>query len=327
MAYDLLIKGGTVIDPSQGLNGVRDIALADGKVASIAESISESEAIDVFDATGLIVAPGLLDLHMHVFQGASHYGVDPDMANLAKGVTTALDAGTAGAGTFPAFRKHVLEQADTQLYALLNISAMGMISRDIGELEDMRWANVGEAVAMGRANRDYILGLKARLSRPLAGDNDMEALRRAVEAADALGGFVMAHVGNSKTPLEELVAMLRPGDVVTHTFPGNISSDLHSHNIEGLVFDQVTTISKFMHLGMSLEDVIRLTTETTAKTMGMSDAHGTLKAGAVGGVAILRLDEGRFKITDAMGVSAEARRMLTHVRTVRAGRIYRPWMR
>ncbi len=242
----------------------------------------------------------------------------------------------------------------------------------------MRWANVGEAVAMGRANRDYILGIKARLSRPLAGDNDMEALRRAVEAADALGGFVMAHVGNSKTPLEELVAMLRPGDVVTHTFhgsvhgvlddagrvldgvkeaqqrgvvfdighgggsfsfdvaekamsqgffPGHISSDLHSHNIEGPVFDQVTTISKFMHLGMSLEDVIRLTTETTAKTMGMSEARGTLKAGAVGDVAILRLDEGRFKITDAMGVSAEARRMLTHVRTVRAGRIYRPWLR
>jgi dihydroorotase len=131
MAYDLLIKGGTVIDPSQGLNGERDIALADGKVASIAESISESEAIEVFDATGLIVAPGLLDLHVHVFQGVSHYGVDPDIANLAKGVTTALDAGTAGAGTFPAFRKHVLEQADTQLYALLNISGMGMISRDI----------------------------------------------------------------------------------------------------------------------------------------------------------------------------------------------------
>ncbi len=131
MAYDLLIKGGTVIDPSQGLNGERDIALADGKVASIAESISESEAIEVFDATGLIVAPGLLDLHVHVFQGVSHYGVDPDIANLAKGVTTALDAGTAGAGTFPAFRKHVLEQADTQFYALLHISGMGMISRDI----------------------------------------------------------------------------------------------------------------------------------------------------------------------------------------------------
>jgi len=220
MAYDLLIRGGTVIDTSQGLNDVRDVALSDGKVAAVEEGIPESLARETLDASDLIVTPGLLDLHVHVFWGATHYGIEPDTGNVEKGVTTAVDAGSAGAGTFPAFRRHVLERADTRLYALLNISAMGMISPKIGELEDLRWADVEAAVETGRANRDYVLGIKARLSVNLAGEQDVEVLKRAIEAAEALDRFVMIHVGNTKTPLDELAAMLRPGDVVTHSFHG-----------------------------------------------------------------------------------------------------------
>ena len=309
MAHDLLIKNGTVVDPSQGLSAVRDVALSEGKVAAVETGILEGQTAEVFDASGMIVTPGLLDLHIHAFWGVSHYGIEPDPGNVAKGVTTALDVGSAGARTFSAFRRYVLETSATRLYALLNISAMGMISPKIGELEDLRWADVDEAVATGRANGDYILGIKARLSTTQAADNDVDALKRALEAAEALGGFVMIHVGGTKTPLEKLTAMLRPGDVVTHAFhgrshgilddagrvldgireaesrgivfdighgqgsfsfdvaekalaqgfyPGNISSDLHIYNIEGPVFDQITTLSKFMHLGMSLEDVVRL---------------------------------------------------------------------
>ena len=377
MAYDLLIKGGTVIDPSQGLNAARDVALSDGKVAAVEEGISEGLAQEVLDASGLIVTPGLLDLHVHVYWGVSHYGIEPDPGNVERGVTTALDVGSAGARTFPAFRRYVLERAKTRLYALLNISAMGMISPNIGELEDLRWADVGEAVEAGRANRDYVLGIKARLSTIVAGDHDVDALRRAVEAAEALNGLVMIHVGGTRTPLEELTAMLRPGDVVTHAFhgrdygvlddsgrvldgiveaqrrgivfdighgagsfsfevaekamsqglfPGNISSDLHFYNVEGPVFDQVTTLSKFLHLGMALEEVIRLSTVTTATTMGMADRLGTLRVGAEGDVTVMRLDEGRFPLTDSMGVSVDAQRRLSHVKTVRGGRIYRPWL-
>ena len=222
------------------------------------------------------------------------------MTSLAKGATTIVDAGSAGAATFPAFRRYVLGPSDTRIYALLNISAMGMIDQAVGELEDMRWAMVDSAVATGLANPEYVVGIKARLSRETAGENDVEALTRAIEAAEALDGFVMIHVGNTKTPLEELTAMLRPGDVVTHAFhsraegliddagrvkpgiteaqrrgvvfdvghgagsfafdtaekaladgfrPDNISSDLHVYNIEGPVHDQVSVLSKFMHLG------------------------------------------------------------------------------
>lgn len=376
MNYDLLIKGGTVIDPSQGMNTVSDVGLAGGKVAALETGISESHASEAVDATGLIVVPGLLDMHVHSFWGVSHYGVDPDAAHLDKGVTTALDAGSAGADTFAAFRTYVLERCKTRLLALLNISTMGMISREIGELEDLRWANVDAAVRVVRENPDRLLGIKVRLSSNITGTHDVDSLMRALEAAEAIGRFVMVHVGNTETPLEELCALLRPGDVVTHAFtggshgvldgagkviegvaeaqrrgvvfdvghgagsfsfdvaekalsqgfhPNNISSDLHAYNIEGPVFDQVSVLSKFMWLGMSMSDVIALSTSATARTMGLGDQLGTLRIGAEADVTLLRVEDGRFTITDAVGRSVTAERRLRHVTTVKGGVVYRPW--
>ena len=378
MAYDLLIKDGTLIDPAQGINGPMDVAISGDKVAAVADSISDFAAAEVVDASGLIVTPGLIDLHVHVFWGASHYGIEPDGSNVAKGVTTALDAGSAGARTFPAFRRYVLERADTRLYALLNISAMGMISPSIGELEDIRWANIQEAIRTGREHREYILGIKARLGRQQSAGNDLEALKRALQAANVLDGFVMIHVGGTTTPLLQMVDMLRPGDVVTHAFhgnshgilddsgkvidgfveardrgvifdighgrgsfsfdvadkalsqgfyPGNISSDLHVYNIEGPVHDQLTTLSKFLHLGISLEEVIRLSTETTAKAMGLDDRLGTLRVGAEADVTLMRLEEGHFPFEDSLGVKAEGTQRLTHALTIRGGKVYRPWLK
>ena len=237
MTYDLLIKGGTVVDPSQGLNAVRDVALSDGKVAAVEEGIPEIGAGEVIDATGLIVTPGLLDLHVHVYWGVSHYGVDADAGNISRGVTTAVDAGSSGAHTFSAFRKYVLERADTRLYALLNISAMGMVSPLVGELEDLRWADVEEATRVGGENRDYVRGIKVRLSRNIVGDRDADALKLALGAADAIGGPVMVHVGDTETPLEDLTATLRPGDLVTHAFHGNVHGILDD---VGRVLDGIT---------------------------------------------------------------------------------------
>ncbi len=378
MPYDLLIKGGTVVDPSQGLSAARDVAFSGGRVAAIGQSIPESEASEVLDASGLIVTPGLIDLHVHVFWGASHYGVEPDISNVSKGVTTAVDAGSSGARTFPAFRKYVLERADTRLYTLLNISSMGMISPKVGELVHIEWADVEDAVRVGSANRDRIVGIKVRLSNNISANNDEEALKRAIEAAESIGGFVMAHIVNSTTPVERLLPSFRPGDVVTHSFhghpggildnagrvkdayqeaqrrgvifdighgaggfsfavmekalsqgflPNNISSDTHVYNIQGPVFDQVTTLSKFLHLGMSLEEVIALSTSVTAKAIGKADSIGTLRVGAEGDATLMRLEQGRFTLTDSTRVSVEARQRLTHIHTVRGGRLYRPWLR
>ena len=392
MKYDLLIKGGTVVDPSQGLAARRDVAMAQGKVAAVEPSIDAGEAAEVLDAEGLIVTPGLVDLHVHAYWGASTYGVDPDISNAAKGVTTALDAGSAGAQTFPAFRRHTLTRADTRLFALLNISAMGMISPTIGELEDARWADVELAVEAGIANREYVKGVKARLGHHLVGDSDdVEMLGRALEAAERIGGFVMVHVGNTPSPLPTLLEMLRKGDVVTHCFhgfedgvleesgavleglteaqgrgvivdlghggggfslkaaekavaygllPDTISSDVHTVSIEGPVYDLLTTMTKMLYLGLSLEEVVRRSTETPARALGLDDRVGTLKVGAEGDAAVVRLEEDRFELVDRIspmtklgstrwepGVRFEAPRRLSHVRTVLRGRVYRPWLR
>ena len=391
MRYDLLIKGGTVVDPSQSLSARKDVALAHGKVASVEDSIPAERAKEVLDAKGLIVTPGLIDLHVHAYWGACTYGVDPDVSNLANGVTTALDAGSAGALTFRGFRKHTMERARTRLFALLNISAMGIPSPDIGELEDLRWADVDLAIEAGLANRDYVKGIKARLGRHILGESsDVEALKRAIEAAEGFGGLVMTHVGNSPTPLPVLMDMLRPGDVVTHAFhgfedgvledsltvvegmkeaqargvvidvghgggsfsfksakralangvlPDTISTDISSFTIEGPVYDFATTLTKFMHFGMTLEDVVRRSTETPARVLGLAGTIGTLKVGAEGDVTVMREEEGSFTLVDRLspmtrmgatkwepGTSLEASRRLVHVHTVKGGALYRPWL-
>ena len=389
MGYTLLIKGGTVIDPSQGLNGIYDVALRDGNIVKIEPSIEGHSAEEVFDATDLIVVPGLIDLHVHAFWGGSTYGIEPDVSNLSKGVTTALDAGSAGAWNFPSFRSHIINKSKTSLYALLNISTIGMVLTNNGELQDLRWADLQHTVEAGLANKDCVLGIKARLGRVQAGKNDKEALNIAIETAKAINGFVMIHIGNSNTPLPQLMDMLRPGDVVTHSFhgfgdgildptgyvlasmkeaqsrgividvghgsggfsfaaaeralsegllPTTISSDLHIKNVTGPVFDLVTTMSKFIHLGMSVNEVIARCTQFSAQTMGLSNI-GNLRVGSNGDLTVLRLEDGQFTLRDRLstatsigpntwepGMTVTATSRLTHVVTVKDGEIYKPWL-
>ena len=249
---------------------------------------------------------------------------------------------------------------------------------------------MGLAVEAGLANRDYVKGIKARLGRQILGENsDVEVLTRAIEAAEGFGGFVMVHVGNNPTALPELMAMLRPGDVVTHAFhgfedgvledsgavmegmkaaqergvvldvghgagsfsfraaeealangvrPDTISTDISTLSIEGPVYDFATTLTKFMCLGMSLEEVLRRSTANPARVLGMDGVLGTLRVGAEGDVTVLRQEEGRFALADRLspmtrmgptrwepGATLEASRRLVYVYTVKGGVVYRPW--
>ena len=147
MRYDLLLKGGTLVDPAQGISGARDVGLVAGRVAEVGDDLPAALAREVVDCSGRIVAPGMIDLHVHVFAGVSHYGIDPDHHCLAHGVTTAVDAGSAGADTFPGFRRYVIDVSATRLFAHLNIATLGMVSPRIGELDDLRYADVSRAVA------------------------------------------------------------------------------------------------------------------------------------------------------------------------------------
>jgi dihydroorotase len=222
--FDVLLRGGRVLDPSSGLDGRADVGIRGGRIAAVGPGLAEP-ANDVLDAAGLIVTPGLIDLHVHIYAGVSHYGIDADPTCLARGVTTALDAGSAGASTFAGLRRYIIEASATRLFALLNISRVGMVSGaeqdpPLGELEDLRHLNVSAAVRCINANRDKILGVKLRLSDNLAADgrNELPGLKLAREAADAVGLPLMIHTPNSSLPLATILAEMKPGDVLTHCF-------------------------------------------------------------------------------------------------------------
>lgn len=220
MTHDLIIHGGRVIDPASGTDEQLDVGIRHGRVATVAGALDRSGALDAFDATGLLVVPGLVDLHVHVYWGGADLSVEPGPHDLARGVTTMVDAGSSGANNFPAFRRHVIEPFPGTILAFLNIAVMGQADPDLGELHDIRYAKVDRAIEVARANPDRIVGLKVRVSEQLAGRNGVEAVRLAREAGTAMGRPVMVHIGGSSAPIEEILGLLGPGDIVTHAYTG-----------------------------------------------------------------------------------------------------------
>jgi dihydroorotase len=375
--YDLVIKGGRVIDPSQQFSRELDIAVSGRKIARVAAGIQETEARHVLNARGKVVTPGLIDVHVHVYDGVAPLGIPADPNCIAKGVTTVLDAGSAGAHTFPGLRKYVINVVDTRVYALLNISVVGQstLSADNphGELLDLRYANPKLAIRTIEQNRDVILGVKVRLSRQIAGQHDLSALKLAKEAADAVKLPLMVHIGNTNTQLSDILPVMTKGDVITHTFhgnqggildaggrvlpevrtavgrgvrldvghgrgsfafdvaekaikqdllPGTISSDVHQFNVNGPVYDLATTLSKFMLMGLTLDQVIERAATNPARTFGFPEGLGTLREGAEADVAVFSLDEGKFEFVDAMNQKRTGNLKLVPVATVKAGKIY-----
>ena len=218
--YDLLLRGGHVIDAANSVDRLLDVALAAGRVAAVAEDIPSAQATKVINVTGKLVVPGLVDLHTHVYAGVSRLGIDADRYCLANGTTTLLDAGSAGALNIDGFRRFIVEPARTRIRALLNISSVGMPSMDasIVELGWLPLADVKAAVEAIEANRDLVLGLKARMSEFIVRENGIEPLYRTLDAAEQAGVPVMVHIGATPIPVCEVLDLLRPGDIVTHTY-------------------------------------------------------------------------------------------------------------
>jgi len=244
---DLLLTGGTVVDPSQGLRAKKEVGLAQGRVVLVEDMIPRARARRVIDCSGLLVTPGLVDLHVHVYQGASHYGIEVDSTCLATGATTVLDLGSAGAWTFSGFRRSVIDVAQTRVYALLNLSTTGMVSPVVGELEDIRNVDNALSARVVRANRDVVKGIKLRMSRPLVGSNGAEALRLGRELCDELGVPLMIHPGNTEVSITEILEHLVAGDVLTHAYHGNedgtldengkVRSEVRAAADRGVLFD------------------------------------------------------------------------------------------
>ena len=214
--FDLLIEGGTVIDPGQNLNAPLDVAVKDGKIFEVSKHISKERALKVVSAKDKIVTPGFIDLHAHCFDGVGP-GMNADHFCLSRGVTTVVDAGSAGYATFPNFRKYIINTSTTRIVALVNIGAMGTAVTP-GSLLNLDWVNPRLTAKTAMDNKPVVVGIKIQLGNAITGPNDMECLKRAVEAAEIARLPLMAHIEDSYSPLPGILNMLRKGDIYTHCF-------------------------------------------------------------------------------------------------------------
>lgn len=218
----ILIAGGRVIDPANGTDAHAEVLLRDGKIAAVGQDLTRDASCEVLDADGLIVAPGLIDLHTHVYWGGTSLGVDPVTVAARSGCTTLVDAGSAGAGNLPGFMAHVVEPCPVRILGFLNISFPGIFAFSknvmVGESGDLRLVHAGEALEAARAAPDFIRGIKVRVGRFGGGDSGIAPLDIAVEVAEELDLPIMAHIDFPPPSRREVLSRLRPGDVLTHCF-------------------------------------------------------------------------------------------------------------
>jgi len=222
--FDLVIKGGEAIDPSQNLRGKRDIGIRYGTIEAVEADIPAERALKLLDANGKLVTPGLIDLHSHVFPYGSAIGIPADELIPFQGTTTMVSAGDAGANNFAAFRRYTVAQTRTRLYAFVHIANMGLAAFPVPELYNIDFAQVEATAKTVAENSDIAIGVKVRMSENVIAKNGIEPLRRAIEAAEKAGGGakVMAHIGGVETPklMSDILDLLRPGDVMTHAYSG-----------------------------------------------------------------------------------------------------------
>ena len=233
--FDVLIAGGEVLDPGAGISGRNDVAIRDGRVAAIAPNIDRAQATQVIDASGQYVTPGLVDLHTHVYWGTTFWGIEADPVAARSGVTTWLDVGSAGAYNFPGFRRYVQQANRARIFALLNVSAIGLTAPTF-ELSNLDYCDIDLGTRMIEANRDVVLGVKARIDRNTTRGTGLRPLQLARELADRVQLPLMVHIGLGPPTLDEVLPLMKPGDILTHCFTGH---DMRILNTQELVRDDV----------------------------------------------------------------------------------------
>ncbi len=376
MTFDLVLTGGRVIDPSQDIDRITDVAFADGRVASVGDGLA-ARAATVRDCSGAIVTPGLIDLHTHVYVGGTSLGVDPVALAASGGTTTLVDAGSAGPGNFAGLRAHVIGSSPVRILAYLNISFAGIYAFAkrimVGESGDQRLLAPVDAVEVANANRDVLVGIKVRVGRNASGTSGAIPVDIAREVAEELGLPMMVHIDEPPPSLDEVLARLRQGDVLTHCFrpfpnspvtsgqirasvhkarergvlfdighgkgsfsfdvaramlaggfmPDTISSDVHALCIDGPAFDLVTTMSKFLCLGVPLGSVTKAATVNAATALKRSDL-GSLRPGSLGDASIIEVRTGAFDYVDSTGATLRGEQKIVAAGVVIRGRLWEP---
>jgi dihydroorotase len=372
--YDLLLKGGHVIDSRNGISAVRDVAIRDGRVVAVAVQIDPAAAFKAIDVSGLYVTPGLVDLHVHVFTGtaeprsyAGDLSVYPDGFTFRSGVTTAVDAGCAGWRNFEQFKSTIIDRSKTRILALLNIVGHGMRgSRYENELDDME---VQPTAEMALRHKGLIVGIKtAHYAGP-----EFIPVERAVEAGTIADIPVMVDFGRSyhdRTLGDLMATKLRPGDIYTHVYsglrgeldstgrpnlallvgrrrgvlldvghgggslawrvavpivregilPDTISTDLHVGSMNNGMKDMLNVMSKFLALGLTIDEVIERSTWNPARAI-KQDHLGHLSVGAGADIAVLRVEKGDFGFLDIYNAKLKGSQKLECEMTLRDGKI------
>ena len=381
----LLLRGGRVIDPSQGIDAKMDVAVEDGVISQVSSSIRPGAETRIIDVDGKLVVPGLIDLHTHVYHGVNQTAIDPDLAGVYAGVTTVVDAGSAGCYTFGGFPRHVVPKAKTRVVCMLHISRAGLnFQPEISGPDDI---DVDETVNVIKSNKPLIQGVKVRAVGPAVPVMGVEMIRLAKRAANEGGVRLMVHIGDrgaddGPTITRDLLPLLESGDIITHLFTGNagrildddgkvipeiidaqerrvfldtahgrqnfsfdvaksaldqgveprsISTDITIPGRLNTVHSMAEMLSRFLALGFTLGDVIRMATMNPASALDLESALGSLAVGREADISVLEEHTGRWLFHDTEGGTLNGDKALTPVLTVKSGEVFtaewgpRPW--
>jgi dihydroorotase len=288
----LLLKGGRLLDPGSGLDGWLDVRVSDGRIAAIGPDLPADGAA-VLDVKGLLVVPGLIDVHLHLMNGLGAFGADPDVFGVGSGVTTVVDAGSTGHSLLPVFRRYIAGPAKTRVMAYVNLSTLGSVAgAGYSTLADPRLIDEERIEQVVEANREMIVGIKVMATGAALGSAGLEPLRRARRLGDNLKLPLLVHIGESwsKTamppPVGEVLSCLRPGDIITHMFTAHPGGLLDSN---GRLWPQVRAARDagvFFDVGHGLHnlnfDVARRVLDQGLKPDGVStDGHRGNRSGPV----------------------------------------------
>lgn len=373
--FDLVLMGGTVVNPVTKTNHKADVGVAGGRIGAIQPNLPRSRARKTLDVTGCYVTPGLIDFHVHSYWGVNPYGCNLDTLCLATGVTTTMDAGSAGPVNFLGFRKLVHERSKTRMLGFVALAQHGVLNIP-GELLNLGFADSEGAAATVAENRDIGVGIKLRLHKKAIGENSRAALRLAIKAGEAARTPVMVHVGDTAIGMNEIADTLRPGDIITHCYtpqkpsiidekgkllpevrkakergvlfdvghagghfdfdlveramgeglvPDVISSDLHGRLAQpgfGVVGDLPTTLTKFLALGRSFDEIIAACTINPARAVGWQNRIGTLEVGREADITVLQIVDDAVTLRDSVGGERIHKQRIVPRWTIRAGQVF-----